>query len=329
VGGFRIFGEGAVMADMEMLRGRIQAARAELCKVFMGKDEPVDLMLLGFIAGLPVLIEDIPGVGKTTLARALAAACDLDFGRIQFTPDLLPGDITGMTVWSQETRGFVFKPGAIMRRFVLADEINRAPARTQAALLEAMQEGAVTVDGVTHRLPEPFFLVATQNPLSYAGTFQLPEAQLDRFGIGFAIGYPERADEMRIGRMISRADVFGDVAAVLAADDIVAIRDAVRAVLVDDQVLEYVVRIVAETRGADGLRTGASPRAGQHLARAAQARAFLDGRGYVMPEDVRAMSRPVLAHRLSLSPEARLAGRQVRDILAASVQRIAMPSGLR
>lgn len=310
------------------LRASLRAARDAISTVFAGRAEPVDLLTCGLVAELPVLIEDIPGVGKTTLARALAAVCALDFGRIQFTPDLLPGDITGMTIWSPESREFVFKPGPVMHRFVLADEINRAPARTQAALLEAMQEGAATVDGVTHRLPRPFFLVATQNPLTYSGTFQLPEAQLDRFGLSFAIGYPDRADEIRIGRLAAEADIFSRLRPVIGTDEVLAVRDAVRAVTIAEPVLDYIIALAEATRAGAGLRTGVSPRAGQHLVRASQAWAFLEGRDYVLPEDARRLALPVLAHRLSLSPDSRLAGLTVRGILQGILDRTALPSGL-
>ena len=316
------------MNKIGTIHDAVNAVRSEVFKVFAGRDDPMDLLMTGFFAGLPVLIEDIPGVGKTTLARGLAAACSLDFGRIQFTPDLLPGDVTGMTIWSQEARDFVFKPGSVMHNFVLADEINRAPARTQAALLEAMQEGSVTVDGITHALPEPFFLVATQNPLNYAGTFQLPEAQLDRFGISFSIGYPDREQEIRIVGDTGRADSFARISPVLEAQEITAVRDTVDRVLVSDPVMHYIVDLLEATRRSGNLRTGASPRAGRHLARAAQAHSFLEGRSFVLPEDVRSLVNAVLTHRVSLAPDARLAGRRVQDVLAEIVNPIPMPSGL-
>ncbi|MFH2116138.1 MAG: MoxR family ATPase [Spirochaetota bacterium] len=307
---------------------KLDQLRAGIAKAFIGSSEPVDLLLTGFLAGLGVLIEDIPGVGKTTLARSLARVCALDFGRIQFTPDLMPGDITGMSIWSQEARDFVFKPGAIMHSFVLADEINRASARTQSALLEAMQEGVVTVDGITHPLPQPFFLVATQNPLAFAGTFPLPEAQLDRFGLSMQIGYPVREHELAINRQAIQDDVFAHIEPVLSAEDIIQLRALSKAVKVDEKVHGYIVDLAVQTRRDGLLRAGISPRAGQHLLRAAQARAFMAGRRYVLPEDVRSLAVPVLAHRLSASSEARIGQRTEREILSSIVDRQSLPSGV-
>ncbi|HOV64971.1 MAG TPA: MoxR family ATPase, partial [Spirochaetia bacterium] len=291
-------------------------------------EEAVRLLLAGFISSLPVLIEDIPGVGKTTLARALAAATGLDFGRIQFTPDLLPGDIIGMTIWSQEKRDFVFKPGSIMHQFILADEINRASARTQSALLEAMQEGAVSVDSVSYPLPDPFFLVATQNPLSFAGTFKLPEAQVDRFGISFSIGYPDDEQEETIIRQYEINSLLKDTAKVMAPIELKEVRKEVRSVRADDKVVRYIVQIANETRRSRRLKAGISPRASQHLFRAAQASAFLGGRDYVLPEDVRSMAIPVLNHRIVLSAEARLENESNARVIDSLLRSLPMPSGI-
>ena len=295
---------------------------------FIGDDEPVDLLLIGFLAGLAVLIEDIPGVGKTTLARSLARACGLDFGRIQFTPDLMPGDISGMSIWSQEARTFIYKPGAIMHNYILADEINRASARTQSALLEAMQEGAVTVDGVTHTLPQPFFLVATQNPLAFAGTFPLPEAQLDRFGLSMHLGYPQRSHELAINRLALLEATPMLIQPVLSADDIIMLRSLCNKIKVDEKLHEYIVDLAVKTRHEGLLRAGISPRAGQHLLRAAQARTLMAGRAYVLPEDIRAVALPVLAHRLLASSEARLNQKSEKDILLSILGHLSLPSGL-
>jgi MoxR-like ATPase len=307
---------------------KLDQLRAAIGTAFIGSSAPVDLLLTGFLAGLGVLIEDIPGVGKTTLARSLARACSLDFGRIQFTPDLMPGDITGMSIWSQEARDFVFKSGAIMHQFVLADEINRASARTQSALLEAMQEGSVTVDGITHQLPQPFFLVATQNPLSFAGTFPLPEAQLDRFGLSMHIGYPLREQELAINRLALLDDAFVQLKPVLSAMDIIQLRQQSKAIKVDEKIHGYIVDLSVRTRQESLLRAGMSPRAGQHLLRAAQARALMAGRGYVLPEDVRALAGSVLAHRLSPSAEARMVQRSEKEILANLLEQLPLPSGV-
>jgi MoxR-like ATPase len=307
---------------------KLEQLKAGIARVFIGSSETVDLLLTGFLAGLAVLIEDIPGVGKTTLARSLARSCSLDFGRIQFTPDLMPGDISGMSIWSQEAREFVFKPGAIMHGFVLADEINRASARTQSALLEAMQEGSVTVDGITHPLPQPFFLVATQNPLAFAGTFPLPEAQLDRFGLSMNIGYPHREHELAINRLALVEDAFSLVEPVMSAQDIIQLRAWCKAIRVDEKIHAYIVDIASQTRREGLLRSGISPRAGQHLLRAAQARALMAGRPYVLPEDVRSLAVPVLAHRLSASAEARINQKTEKEILSGILDRQSMPSGV-
>jgi MoxR-like ATPase len=312
-------------ADAARMLGQL---RAGIAKAFIGSGEPVDLLLTGFLAGLAVLIEDIPGVGKTTLARSLAKACALDFGRIQFTPDLMPGDITGMSIWSQEARDFVFKPGAIMHSFVLADEVNRASARTQSALLEAMQEGSVTVDGITHPLPRPFFLVATQNPLAFAGTFPLPEAQLDRFGLSMHIGYPQHDHELAINRLALHDDALAPVEPVLGANDIIQLRALSKAIMVDEKIHGYIVDLAIQTRKEGLLRAGMSPRAGQHLLRAAQAGALMAGRTYVLPEDVRKLAVPVLAHRLSASAEARMGQQSEKVILAGILERLPLPSGV-
>jgi MoxR-like ATPase len=307
----------------------LKHAAREISKVFLGKDEPIQLLLTGLVSGLAVLIEDIPGVGKTSLARSMAAACGLDFSRIQFTPDLLPGDISGMTIWQQESRSFVFKPGAIMHQFILADEINRASARTQSALLETMQEGSVSVDGITYPLPQPFFLVATQNPSGYSGTFHLPEAQLDRFGLSLSIGYPSQEHEREIGRLIHQAEPLAEVKPVLTAGDIDLLRQRARSIKIDDSIRDYVIDLAASTRNNELFRTGVSPRAGQHLLRAAQARALMEKRDYVLPEDVRDLILPVFSHRLLPTPQARLGGRTIQAELARLAGETRLPSGLR
>lgn len=316
------------MLSREEQRMRILSVESEVKKVFIGRDEPVRLLLTGFISGLSVLIEDIPGVGKTTLARSLAAASGLDFGRIQFTPDLLPGDITGMTIWNQEKRDFVFKPGSIMHQFILADEINRASSRTQSALLESMQDGSVSVDSVTHPLPEPFFLAATQNPLSFSGTFKLPEAQVDRFGLSFSIGYPDEGSEAAIVRQAELECPLAAIKPSVSPEGLMETRKAVRSISVDEKVVRYIVQIARETRRSKKLKSGISPRACQHLFRAAQASAFLCGRAYALPEDVRSMAGPVLIHRVALSAEARMGSEAPSEVLDSLLCSIPMPSGL-
>jgi len=304
-----------------------QIIETEIRKVFKGSATAIELLLLGLLSGLAVLIEDLPGMGKTSLAKALARCCGLDFGRIQFTPDLLPGDIVGLTVWDQSTQNLVFRPGAIMHQFVLADEINRASTRTQSALLEAMQEQAVTVDGCTRALPEPFFLVATQNPSTYSGTFALPEAQLDRFGLCFSLGYPEPDHELAIGRLVQIADPYRDIQPVLGPELLYQMREQVRAIHVDEKISLYIISLLTETRRCQAFRWGASPRAGQHLLRVAQAKALLQQRAYVLPEDIRSLFVPVMAHRLQASAAARLGGSTVSGELRKIADALPLPTG--
>jgi len=303
----------------------------EIAKSFIGSREIVNNTILALCAGLPILIEDIPGVGKTTLARSLAQACGLDFGRIQFTPDLIPGDILGMSIWDPQLKDFVLKPGSIMHQFILADELNRASARTQAALLESMQEQAVTIDGKTTPLPEPFFLIATQNPSSFAGTFQLPEAQIDRFGIRISIGYPEPADEAAIIRQVNNPDFQPGstvITAVTTASQIIELRRYCANITIDSKIIDYIIRIAAETRRSTMLRGGLSPRSSQHLARAAQAIALLEGRSFVLPEDVMKAAPLIAGHRLVPTAETRLSGMTALDVLSQIFKRIAQPTGI-
>lgn len=314
--------------DVESIGRIVDTMREAIGKVFVGKERVVRLLLTGFVSGLHVLIEDVPGVGKTTLARTLSASLGLDFSRIQFTPDLLPGDIVGMNVWNQVKNEFVFKSGAIMHQFVLADEINRASPRTQSSLLEAMQEESVTIDGVTHRLPTPFFVVATQNPSTFTGSFHLPEGEIDRFGISFSIGYPEEADEREILRRFQDDDPIHDVTAAATQDEITTMRAHVRKVFVSDEIRDYIISIIKKTRQSQSLHLGASPRSSQHLQRASQGRAILSGRDYVIPEDVMELAVPVLAHRVILSAESKMQGRAPSDIIRKLVEQTPVPVGI-
>ena len=315
----------AVPSNAELVRSLEHA----IARVFVGKKREVRFMLVGFIAGLHVLIEDVPGVGKTTLARVMAASAGVDFARIQFTPDLLPGDITGMTVWDNDQRTFVFKQGAIMHQFILADEINRASPRTQSSLLEAMQEGSVTVEGITHRLPQPFFVIATQNPVTFVGVFHLPEGELDRFGISFSLGYPTDQAEKEILDRFQSADPFADLGPVTDPQEIMALRAAVRQVRVDDSIKSYVIALAARTRENPLLKLGASPRCSQHVLLAAQAYALADGREFVIPEDVRAMLPVVVPHRLVLSAEARIENLDAATVLQRVASTVPVPTGVR
>lgn len=310
---------------------------------FVGPRSVVHSLVMGMCGGLNVLLEDIPGVGKTTLARSLAGAAGLDFGRIQCTPDLLPGDVTGMTIFDQASGRFTFRSGAIMHEFVLADELNRAATRTQAALLEAMQERAVTVDDRTYPLPKPFFLVATENPMRFAGTFSLPEAQLDRFGMSLSIGYPDADSERRIidvagmptepvGEVAGDAGARGGAGAPtgggLGAETILQLRAAVEAVHVAGSVKDYAISISAATRRDANIKLGVSPRGTYHLICAARAEALAAGRDYTVPEDVRAAVPDVLSHRLVLSADARIEQRTSGEVLERIVSRVPMPRGV-
>lgn len=315
--------------QIQVARAKINRIIESISRVFVGKRDLVTILLNGFISSLHVLIEDVPGVGKTTLAKALSSSIGMDFTRIQFTPDLLPGDIVGMTVWSQEKRDFVYKEGAIMHRFILADEINRASPRTQASLLEAMQEGSVSVDGHTFRLPTPFFVVATQNPSDFTGVFQLPEGEVDRFGISFSIGYPTRDDEKEILKRFQVENPLEELQSVIKLAEILDIQRMVASLHTSDHIRDYIIDIVDKTRSNRYIRLGASPRAAQHLQRAAQGRSFLAGRTYLIPEDVKEMTASVLAHRLVLSSEARMSNKSAREILGEILKECKIPVRLR
>lgn len=301
---------------------------AQIGSVFVGSGQIIHNLLIGFFGGMHVLIEDIPGVGKTTLAVSLARSTGLDFGRIQFTPDILPGDILGMTVWSVEKRDFVFKAGAIMHQFILADEINRASARTQSALLEAMQEERTTVDGITHELPRPFFVIATQNPVSFTGTFLLPESQADRFGVSFSIGYPYPENEVTILERFSESNPLADIAPVSDAAEILSLRSLVGGIHVERSVKDFIVRIAAATRDNRRIKLGVSPRGTQHLLRAAQTEALLQGRDFVIPEDVVRVLPLVVPHRIVLSGEAKMENLGADAVIQEIVSRIPLPTGV-
>lgn len=316
------------MAQSSQAKQLTQDLSEQIGSVFVGSEQIVHNLLIGFFGSLHVLIEDIPGVGKTTLAMSLARSTGLDFGRIQFTPDVLPGDILGMTVWSIEKHDFLFKPGAIMHQFILADEINRASARTQSSLLEAMQEEKVTIDGVTHRLPEPFFVIATQNPISFTGTFLLPESQADRFGLSFSIGYPEADNEIRILERFREKNPLNELSAVADSAQIISLRHDVGTVHVERSVMDYLVRVAAATRENRKIKLGMSPRATQHLLRASQCEAMLQGREFVIPEDVLSVARLVIPHRLVLAGEARMENMSAIAVVEEILSTIRLPTGI-
>ena len=284
----------------------MQALVDNVEKVIIGKRSPVELGVIALIAGGHALIEDVPGVGKTLLARSIARSTGSKFKRLQFTPDLLPSDVTGVSVYNQKTNEFEFRPGPIMAQIVLADEVNRATPKTQSALLEAMEEGQVTVDGVTYELPQPFMVLATQNPIEYEGTFPLPEAQLDRFFLRISLGYPDPDHEVAVMNSHLTSEPIKELEPIAAPDDIVRLQQAVRGVYIDDMVKQYIVALSNATRDHVDIALGVSPRASLALMRGSQARALMDGRDYVVPDDVKSIAVPVMSHRLILTPAARM-----------------------
>jgi MoxR-like ATPase len=291
-----------------------------------GKAEVIDSLLVGVLGGGHVLIEDVPGVGKTTMAQALARAFGITFTRVQFTPDLLPTDILGAQVLNPRDGTFAFHRGPIFTNVLLADEINRASPRTQSALLEAMNEAQATVDGVTHPLPQPFFVLATQNPVDYQGTYPLPEAQLDRFLLRIGVGYPPAEDELKMLYSRQRENPLSRVAAVCTREDLLGMQAAAREVEVKEAVARYLLGIVAKTRDHEDIELGVSPRGALAFFRAAQARALLTGRAYVSPEDVQALAAPVLAHRIGLTTQARYGGTTSDSVIRSIVKSVSVPT---
>jgi MoxR-like ATPase len=271
------------------------------------------------------LIEDVPGVGKTVLTKAIARSIGCSFKRIQFTPDLLPSDVTGVSIYNQKTGNFEFRPGPVMAQIVLADEINRATPKTQSALLEAMEEGQLTVDGTTYRLPDPFMVMATQNPIEYEGTFPLPEAQLDRFMMNISLGYPQVSDEVNILNSQQHHHPLEDLEQIMTAEELIRIQQQIRAIHVDPSIREYIVAIANATRNHSNIYLGASPRGSLALFRASQALAAIRGRGYVIPDDVKLLARPTLAHRIIVSPAARVRGVTSQAILEEILQSVPVP----
>jgi MoxR-like ATPase len=289
---------------------------------------PVDtlrLIVLSVVAEGHVIVEDFPGVGKTMLAKSLARSLALEFSRIQFTPDLLPSDVTGVNVFNQRTNEFEFRAGPVFANVLLVDEINRASPKTQAALLEAMQETQVTIDGETYPLEQPFIVIATQNPIEYEGTYPLPEAQLDRFAMRLALGYPPLAEEARMLNEQTTAPPLETLSPVATAAEVTSAIEEARSLFVEESLTRYVVALLRHTRSSSRLALGASPRSGIALLRVAKARALADGRDYVLPDDVKAIARPVLAHRLILAPEARSAGLTAEEIVGEAVEQTPVP----
>ncbi len=298
---------------------------ANVEKVIVGKRRQIILSLVSWLCEGHILLEDVPGVAKTILARALAKSVGATFKRIQCTPDLLPTDVTGTSVFNPKTTDFEFRPGPIFAQIVLADEINRTTPRTQSALLEAMAERRVTVDGVTHELPPPFLVIATQNPIDHEGTFPLPEAQLDRFLMRFSLGYPSLDEELKMLDLLQRRHPIEDVQPVVSAEELLAAQRAVREVHVDEKVRRYLAQIVHQTRRSEDLSLGGSPRATIALFRCAQALAAVSGRNYVLPDDVKKIAPPVLTHRVIVRPESRLRKMTAAAIVEDLIEDVPVP----
>jgi MoxR-like ATPase len=302
--------------DVQTFLARVTA---NLEKVIVGKKQTLELVVIGLLCQGHLLIEDVPGVGKTMLARSLARSLGVSFSRIQFTPDMLPTDVTGVSIFNQVSRQFEFRPGPLMAQIVLADEINRATPKTQSALLEGMEERQITVDGVTHPLPDPFMVLATQNPIEYEGTFPLPEAQLDRFLMKIRLGYPSLSDEIRVMEIQQIRHPIRDLQPVLSVEEVTRMQEAIKNVYVSPAVKRYIVELTRATRESPDVYLGASPRGSLGLFRAGQARAAINGRDYVLPDDIKALAEYILAHRMIINPAARLrnisAGQIVQEVL--------------
>jgi len=294
-------------------------------KVIVGKRNVIEKVIITLISGGHLLIEDVPGIGKTMIAKALAKSISLDFKRIQFTPDLLPSDIIGITIYNEKTREFEFKKGPIFSNIILADEINRSTPKTQSALLEAMEERQVTVDGITHKLVEPFFVVATENPIEYEGTFPLPEAQLDRFFMKIKVGYPDKNFEIEMLSRLEKTHPIFLIEDVVSKDKIIEIQNEVKNIYVDESLKEYIVNLGRTLREDDDIYLGPSPRGLLILMRVSQARAYLYGRNYVIPDDVKELFYPVMSHRIIVKPESKIKGINEKDVLERVLLKVEIP----
>lgn len=308
-----------------MIESVCRKIRENVQQVIVGKDEVINLALVGVLCEGHILLEDVPGIGKTTMARALASSLGCTFKRIQFTPDILPSDVTGINWFNQKNQEFEFKPGPVISQIVLADEINRATPRTQSALLEAMQERQVTIDGITHQLPRPFMVFATQNPIELEGTFPLPEAQIDRFLLRIVIGYPSQNEENTLLERFRLSSQLPELSPVTTPAEIIQLQNERRVIRVEDSVRDYIVRIARSTREHNEVQLGASPRATMALYHSAQAWAAIQARDFVIPDDIKFMAPHVLTHRLLVSPQAQLRGRQPNQLISDIVDSISVP----
>jgi len=302
-----------------------QVVKDNVGRVIIGKEDVTELLLVALLTEGHALLEDVPGIGKTTLAKALARSLDCSFARIQFTPDLLPSDVTGLNYYNQRSQEFEFRPGPVLNQVLLADEINRATPRTQSSLLEAMQERQMTVDGVTYALPRPFLVIATQNPIELEGTFPLPEAQLDRFLMQLRLGYPSEEEEEEILLTYQRDDPLRDLQRVVSAENLLELQRVVREIHITEDVRHYILRVVRTTREHEAVDLGVSPRGTLSLFKASQALAALRGRDFVIPSDVQYLCAPVLTHRLHISPQIRLRGRTPAEVVAEIIGSVPVP----
>jgi MoxR-like ATPase len=312
---------------MKEIQNLIETIVNNVEKVIVGKRSEVELAVISLLSQGHLLIEDVPGVGKTMLARSLACSIGSTFGRIQFTPDMLPSDVTGVSVYNQVTQKFEFRPGPIMAEIILADEINRATPKTQSALLEAMQERQVTVDGITHALPHLFMVLATQNPIEYEGTFRLPEAQVDRFLMRIKLDYPDFDDEIDVLKNQLLQHPIEDLEPVVPAEDVLKAQEGIRRVHVERSIYQYIVELVRKTRQHEDTYLGASPRGSLSLLRSSQARAVMLGRDFVIPDDVKALAGPVLGHRLILAPGAHLRDLDESKVINELLDKVIVPGG--
>ncbi|MBI0581050.1 MoxR family ATPase [Neobacillus cucumis] len=311
--------------SLENMNPTIERILANIEKVMIGKRNVAELSLVSLLAGGHVLLEDVPGVGKTMMVRALAKSVDAKFRRIQFTPDLLPSDVTGVSIYNPKEMEFQFRPGPLMGNIILADEINRTSPKTQSALLEGMEEASITIDGVTHKLQKPFFVMATQNPIEYEGTYPLPEAQLDRFLLKMKMGYPDLGEEIEVLNRAQKIPPIDELEPVIDLAGLLLLQQEIKEVFVDDTMKRYIVEVVSRTRGHGSVYLGASPRGSIALMKVAQAYAFMYGRDFVLPDDIQYLAPFVLSHRIILKSEAKFEGISAEEVISGIVGRVPVP----